>query len=90
MFAALPPIAGSTPMITPMIDDQTRRNGRDRISQITFRCETAEARGVVDRIREPRRAAHLLDVGHDLRESEHPDQHRQERNPALAATGCRT
>ena len=40
MFAALPPIAGSTPISTPTNDDHSSRNGRQRISQITFEWET--------------------------------------------------
>ena len=41
-MAALPPIAGSTPMRMPTSVDHSSRNGRDRISQITLRCETRE------------------------------------------------
>src|SRR5215510_9084182 len=40
MLAALPPIAGSTPITSPMNDAQRRRNGRDTISQITLPCDT--------------------------------------------------
>src|SRR3954464_1767740 len=39
-FAALPPIAGSTPIRTPTNEVQSSITGRDRISQITFACET--------------------------------------------------
>ena len=41
MFAALPPIAGSTPIQTPINEVHSSRNGRDRISQVTFTCDTA-------------------------------------------------
>ena len=41
MLAALPPIAGSTPITRPMKVDHSSRNGRDRISQITLGCDTA-------------------------------------------------
>ncbi len=41
MLAALPPIAGSTPISTPMNAYHSSWNGRDRISQITFTCRTA-------------------------------------------------
>ena len=41
MLAALPPIAGSTPMTTPTNDDHASRNGRRRISPSTLRCDTA-------------------------------------------------
>ncbi len=89
MFAALPPIAGSTPITTPMNEVQSSRNGRERISQITLKCDTA--RLVIFGAASPggRAAAHLLDVAHDLREREHADQHRQERNAAFDEVGRR-
>ena len=39
-MAALPPIAGSTPMTIPTSVVHSRRNGLLRISQMTFRCDT--------------------------------------------------
>ncbi len=40
MLAALPPIAGNTPITMPMKVHQSRMNGRQRMSQITDRCDT--------------------------------------------------
>jgi len=40
MLAALPPIAGNTPIHTPTIDDHSSRNGRETISRITLSCGT--------------------------------------------------
>ena len=84
MLAALPPIAGSTPITTPMNDVHSSRNGRDRISHSHLaRARRRALTRALDRVADARGAAHLLDVGHDLREGEHADQHRQERDAAL-------
>ena len=58
MLAALPPIAGSTPITRPMNDDQSSRNGRDRISQITLACDTARLDAALHRLGAAVRAAH--------------------------------
>ena len=83
MLAALPPIAGSTPITRPMNVDQSSRNGRDRISHSTF----AWRHGEVDICRSfsaaPTDRVDALQLAHDLREGEHADQHRQERHAAF-------
>ena len=45
--AALPPIAGSTPMRMPTSVDHTSRKGRERISHSTLRCETVSGGALI-------------------------------------------
>ena len=83
MLAALPPIAGSTPITRPMNVDHSSRNGprQDLPQHLGVRHREVDRRHRSASV-DPARAD-PLDLAHDLREGEHADQHRQERHAAF-------
>ena len=83
MLAALPPIAGNTPISTPMNERPQQQEGPRQDFPDHLEMRYREAERAVHGVTELGDAAHALDFGHDLREGEHADQHRQEIDAAL-------